>query len=157
MVKSETALSNALKTSAVVVPAGRTDSGVHSEFTVCHIEIEFKFNISKIKQSLNKSLIKTGIQVLDINIVDSDFHALSSATMRTYQYFFSFDVLPNYLAHSVAFIDRPPMFLPTNKALKKLFLGNKNYYSLCNHSAETKSYIREISNIHLSHKVHHSI
>ena len=78
--QTESAISNALKTPVVVVPAGRTDSGVHSEFTVCHIEIEFKFNVKKIKLSLNKSLIKTGIQILDINIVDSDFHALSSAT-----------------------------------------------------------------------------
>ena len=118
----ENAISKVLKTPIVIVPAGRTDSGVHSELTVCHIEIGFKFNVSKIKHGLNKSLIKTGILILDIDLVKHDFHALSSATMRTYNYFFSFDVLPSYLVHSVAFIDTPPQFFPTNNPYESFYL-----------------------------------
>lgn len=83
----ERSLERLFKQPFACVPSGRTDAGVHAEQSFCHCDFTFSFDPSLVISSLNAALIPRGILVKSIRDVSNDFHALSSAASRTYQYF----------------------------------------------------------------------
>ena len=66
--------------------AGRTDAGVHAKGQVAHFEINKNMSLDNIRDGLNQYLKKLPISVLSSEIVDKDFNARFSATLRSYQY-----------------------------------------------------------------------
>ncbi len=139
----EDALRNVFKQTTPCIPCGRTDTGVHALRSYCHFDIQFNFNISSVMHSLNSFLLTHGVFVHKIELVSADFHSLSSAYSRTYHYYFSTDVLPNYMYHSVTFLNRPLRFIPSQKELN-ILNGQRNFFSLCNPSSDAKTFIRNI-------------
>ena len=141
----EAALLQIFKQSILCVPVGRTDAGVHADVSYCHCDFSFSFNPVDVIGSLNQSLLAQGIMVRDIHLVSDSFHARLSAESRTYQYFFTSDhSLPHYLFHSIALMAQPFQFTPTSNELQSLFVGKRNFYSLCNMSTDVKTYIRSV-------------
>ena len=141
----EDALLQIFKQSISCVPVGRTDAGVHADVSYCHCDFSFSFDPLNVIASLNQSLLPRGIMVRDIHLVSDAFHACASAESRTYQYFFTADhALPNYLFHSIAVMMQPFQFIPTSDELQSLFVGNRNFYSLCNMSSDVNTYIRSV-------------
>ena len=66
--------------------AGRTDAGVHATGQVCHFDIQKYFSPLRLRDALNFYLQDQGVVVLEVEEVDSTFHARFSATLRTYHY-----------------------------------------------------------------------
>jgi tRNA pseudouridine38-40 synthase len=145
----EDVLSTVFSQSIVCIPAGRTDSGVHAKTMVFHADFSFTFNTVYLIKQLNRHLVSKGIIIRSLLPVSNSFHALSSATSRTYDYFFTFDnTLPHYLLKHVAYIDKPALFIPTNDDLRFL-QGVKNYRFLSNVS-DTKTTLRELSSMRIT-------
>ena len=144
----ENVLTKLFHTDLVCIPTGRTDAKVHAEHSVCHCDFPIQLDVLKMQPIIDSYLTLHGIQLKNLQLVDSSFHALQSAVQRKYTYFFTHQDLPNYLVHSVAKIAQPPLFIPNDHDLCKLFVGNKNFFSLCNFSSDTKTYIRSIKDIH---------
>lgn len=154
----EQSLQNLFKQPIVCIPCGRTDAGVHAEQSFCHCDFSFAFEPMMVISSLNAALNPRGIQVKHIQAVSNDFHSLSSAFSRTYQYFFTVDnYLPNYLLHSVSMMNHPLLFIPTDDELSFLFNGQRNFFTLSNRGSDSKSTIRRIDSITLSDKTYHSL
>ncbi len=65
--------------------SGRTDRGVHAlnQVASCHLDIDF--SILLLKKMWNKHLPKA-IRIIDIKMVNKDFHARYSALSKTYKY-----------------------------------------------------------------------
>ena len=64
---------------------GRTDTGVHARAQVAHVDLPDKFHAGKIISAMN-SLLPEDVTLLDIKMVNSDFHARFDALSRTYNY-----------------------------------------------------------------------
>jgi tRNA pseudouridine38-40 synthase len=154
----ESSLKKLFKQSLVCIPCGRTDAGVHAEVSYFHCDFPFVFEPSQVISSLNVVLIPRGILIKSIHAVSNDFHALSSASSRTYQYFFTAHRhLPNYLLHSVSLLDRQLRFIPTDEELSFLFKGQRNFFTLSNRGSSSKSTIRHIQSISIFDKDYDSL
>ena len=65
--------------------AGRTDTGVHAMMQVVHFDTETARPDSAWVRGVN-AFLPDSIRVLWAKIVDDEFHARFSATLRSYQY-----------------------------------------------------------------------
>jgi len=66
--------------------AGRTDAGVHARGQVAHIDLPDKWEVDKVRDGLNYHLKPDPIAVIGCELVDDEFDARFSATMRAYHY-----------------------------------------------------------------------
>jgi tRNA pseudouridine38-40 synthase len=71
---------------AVVVGAGRTDAGVHASGQVAHLDLARDVTSDVLRNALNHHLRPDPVAVLETMVVQGDFHARFSATMRHYRY-----------------------------------------------------------------------
>jgi tRNA pseudouridine38-40 synthase len=65
--------------------SGRTDAGVHAEGQVASVQLQRQFLPEKLRSAINGNLEADG-RVLDVQIVDDEFHARYSAREKTYIY-----------------------------------------------------------------------
>jgi tRNA pseudouridine38-40 synthase len=125
-----------------IIGSGRTDKGVHATGQVFHIDIKnhWKNQLHNLKYILNRSL--KHIEIININIVDFNFHARFSAKKRTYRYIFS--TKTNIFNSSyVTAIDK----LDLDKSIKALqiFEGWHNFKFFSKQDKENKNQNRFIS------------
>ncbi len=73
-------------TSIAVVGCGRTDTGVHANHYVLHVDFEDGFYHAELNFKLNRMLPES-ISIHKIEAVSADFHARFDAKSRTYRYF----------------------------------------------------------------------
>lgn len=75
-------------THSEVAAAGRTDAGVHALGQVAHIDFETSMEPWKIREAFNANLrqLNAPVAVVEVEPVDSDFHARFSAKGRGYIY-----------------------------------------------------------------------
>lgn len=69
-----------------VYGAGRTDTGVHATDQCAHIDLERDWAVETVRDATNFHLRPAAISVLDVQVVDGEFHARFSATGRAYRY-----------------------------------------------------------------------
>lgn len=71
-----------------VIAAGRTDAGVHATAQIAHFDLDSNMELFRLREAFNALLRDMGapVSVLDIETVDSDFHARFSAKGRGYIY-----------------------------------------------------------------------
>ena len=65
--------------------SGRTDSGVHAQGQVLHLDLDWKHSTETLLTALN-AFLPEDIAALDAEEVDESFHARYSALSRTYRY-----------------------------------------------------------------------
>jgi len=152
----EKILKNIFKIQLNTIPCGRTDRGVHAYRSFCHCDFPFEFNPENVLETINKKGLSLGLYVH--RIFRSNDHALSSVISRTYNYYFTYDTtLPHYLYHSITLVNGTPLFIPTSDELSKIFVGQKNFYALCNFGTDVKSYVRDIHDIQLNELSYQSL
>ncbi len=81
----ENVLSKITNTPVILHGAGRTDAGVHALGMTASFETESQISTAHLLRGIN-SILPPAIRVLQIEIVDPDFHARFSATSKTYHY-----------------------------------------------------------------------
>jgi len=65
--------------------SGRTDAGVHAEGQVASVEIQREITPEKLRAAINANVGKD-VRVLNVELVDPEFHARFSAIEKTYVY-----------------------------------------------------------------------
>ncbi len=66
--------------------AGRTDTGVHAEHQVVHIDLAQDWPAATVRNALNAHLVPQPVSVLDTSVAPEGWHARFSATERRYRY-----------------------------------------------------------------------
>ncbi len=66
--------------------AGRTDAGVHAMGQVAHVDLQKDWTPDKLMGAINAQVRPDPVSVLDVAMVDDDFHARFSATARHYRF-----------------------------------------------------------------------
>src|SRR5690242_19245523 len=78
--------------------SGRTDAGVHALAQVATVSIESPIPVANFRKALN-DILPSAIRVLNIEEVNSDFHARKSARAKTYRYrIYREEICPPFLA-----------------------------------------------------------
>ncbi|MEE4239030.1 MAG: tRNA pseudouridine(38-40) synthase TruA [Anderseniella sp.] len=71
---------------ATLSGAGRTDAGVHALGQVAHVDLQKEWTPDKLMGAINAQVRPDPVSVLDVALVDEDFHARFSATARYYRF-----------------------------------------------------------------------
>ncbi len=69
----------------VVQGSGRTDAGVHAEGQVANVQLERGISPEKLQAAINAN-VGGDLRVIEVETVDSEFHARFSARSKTYVY-----------------------------------------------------------------------
>ncbi len=146
-------ISTILQENVFVCGAGRTDSGVHAKGQVAHFSSSKVRDYRVLKKSLN-ALLPRDIRVLELTLVEDDFHARFSAKEKiyTYEIVTSKIQMPFDRCYALHF----PFKLDVDKIEESLhyFIGKKSFLSfttktkrITTHEDATRT-IYELSLIH---------
>ena len=89
----EQAFSKVLQQDIDLIGQGRTDAGVHAAGQTAHVDLPQYTNLEKLLLGVN-GLVGKEIQIIDCEIVASDFHARFDAISREYEYTLSKRLIP---------------------------------------------------------------
>lgn len=82
----EATLFKILNETVKVIPAGRTDAGVHAKGQVVNFKTHKGIGVEELRRALN-ALLPSDIRIKSAREVDLDFHARYSAKRKLYKYF----------------------------------------------------------------------
>ena len=150
----EKAFFKILREKIVIIPSGRTDTGVHALKQVCHFDVRTKKAKARLKKKnfLNgiNSVLSKGISILAC-VKKSGFHARKNAQKKTYEYLILFSKQPHpFLEGFVWRISHPLDIQKIEKALPFL-KGRHDFSAFCASDSTAKKKTREIFSITLSH------
>ena len=128
-----------------VVGCGRTDTGVHANHYVLHVDFEDDFYNADLKFKLNRMLPET-ISIQNIESVSSEFHARFDAKSRMYRYFIHQVKDPFKLDFSLYHPIRLD-FDAMNKAAQ-YFVGKQDFTSFSKLHTDVKTNICNVTAAH---------
>ena len=126
----------------LIVGCGRTDSGVHANHYVLHVDLEHVENVNQLIFKLNK-ILPESIVIHSLKEVESDFHARFHAVSRTYRYFLNSKKNPFKNGLSWTFSKKLD-FEAMNEA-GKFLLGTKDFTSFSKVNTDVKTNICTVS------------
>ena len=147
----EKAAKNFLQSEVDLTVAGRTDSGVHAEAQVAHLDIFKKLKIKNILFGLNFYLSKEkfgeDISIKKVNKVDSNFNARFSAKKKTYKYkIYNNESRSPMHAYNTWWVSQKLNIVDMKKASKYL-LGNHDFSSFRASGCQAISPIKTLDKI----------
>lgn len=147
----ERVLSKIFNSDILVVPAGRTDAGVHAlqqvvAFTVDKEEVD----LNRLMYAINR-MIESDIHVNRISKVDDDFHPRINVDYKVYHYLINTgDANPFYRMYRYEFMR--PLDVKKMKKASKLFLGTHNFQNFTTKKEDNRAFIRTIFEINFQEK-----
>ena len=129
-------------TSISVFGCGRTDTGVHANHYVLHVDFEDGFYHAELKFKLNR-ILPESISIQKIETVSADFHARFDAKSRTYRYFINQTKDPFNVDFSL-FHPAQLDFTAMNQAAQFL-IGKQDFTSLSKLHTDVKTNICAVS------------
>ena len=147
----EKAAKNFLQSEVDLTVAGRTDSGVHAEAQVAHLDIFKKLKIKNILFGLNFYLSKEKfgeyISIKKVNKVDSNFNARFGAKKKTYKYkIYNNESRSPMHAHNTWWVSQKLNIVDMKKASKYL-LGKHDFSSFRASGCQALSPIKTLDKI----------
>ena len=134
-----------------LVVAGRTDSGVHAEGQVAHLDLKKPFCTRKMQLGINFHLLneKFGkdISIKKVTKVNSKFNARFSAKKKLYQYLIFNSYYRSPILYDKSWWVRKELDIDKITETSKHFLGRHNFSSFRAAGCQAKSPIRTIENI----------
>lgn len=124
----EKALHTILKEGVRVIPAGRTDSGVHALGQVAHFKTRRTIPASSLLRALNANLPKD-VAVLDCEEAGPDFHARKHAAWKTYRYTVLNRPVRSALLRRDALLVSQKLNLPAMRRAARLLVGEHDFRS----------------------------
>ena len=124
-----------------IIGSGRTDTGVHALGQTANFMVSQELDLYKFKYSVNAILPKD-ISIIDIEVVDENFHARFSAIKRSYVYFISNQKSPFYEKYSyTVFSD---FDIGNLNAISKIFIGLQDFASFSKSNPEVQNKMCEV-------------
>ena len=140
----ETSLELSFQEKIRVYGSGRTDTGVHAKGQVIHFESNTNLDEYSITSALNYYLKKELISILSTEIVNQNFDARRSATLRTYEYLIINRIAPLAIAKHKAWHISKTLNVKLISNAIKIFEGTHDFTTFRAASCEATSPIRTI-------------
>lgn len=125
------------------VASGRTDAGVHAQDQVVHFDISRDIKHYNLANALC-SLLPNTISVKKLYVAPEDFHAIYTATHKTYKYFILNSKYPNALKNRFVFWTNSKLDVNYLNDCSKYIIGEHDFKSFQNSGTEVKNTIRTI-------------
>lgn len=138
--KLEQALSKVFNQAVQLVGCGRTDAGVHAKMFFAHFDLEFEPDADAVFR-INQ-VLPSDIAVINLDIVNDDFHARFDARSRTYEYYIHFQKDP-FLVNKSYFSWKELNLKALNDCCTVL-LRYTDFASFCKAGADNKTSICEL-------------
>ncbi len=119
------AIHRLFKCTATLIPAGRTDAGVHASGQVVLCKMEIHILPNNLLRALNSMLIQA-IRVISVDIVDNSFHPRYAAFSREYHYNFTNSQVPVFMQSFVTHFPGKLSFENVQQ-IKDVFLGTHSF------------------------------
>jgi tRNA pseudouridine38-40 synthase len=126
----EGALQQVLQDEVKVVPAGRTDAGVHAWGQVISLDLPERVDIDLLAKQLN-ALCGPSIVVREARWAQPDFHARFSALWRTYRYTVLNSPVANPFLVDTAWHVSRPLNVRTMQLASDALIGEHDFSAFC--------------------------
>ena len=135
----------------VVHGSGRTDAGVHAEGQVANVSLQKPITPEKLRAAINGNVGKD-VRVMDVQVIDDDFHARYSALGKTYLYrVMNGQVMSpfwlRYAHHEARALD-----LELMNQSAKLFFGLHDWTAFSSAQSDAETRMRTITNLSVSER-----
>lgn len=124
-----------------VTGCGRTDTGVHAQHYILHVDLAEKIDSEQHIHKLNK-MLPASVAICAMWEVDNDFHARFSAKSRTYRYFIQQKKDP-FKAEFSWYVSQKLNISAMNEAAKHL-IGKQDFTSLSKLHTDVKTNICDV-------------
>lgn len=135
----------------VVQGSGRTDAGVHAEGQVASVPLEREMTTNKLRAAINGNVARD-LRVLDVEIVNDEFHARHSALEKTYVFRIVNDPVISPFWVRYAYHEARPLDLTLMKRAASLFLGTHDWTAFSSAQSDADSRIRTITNLAITER-----
>ena len=130
----------------VVHGSGRTDAGVHAEGQVANVQLERQITPEKLRAAINGNVGKD-VRVMEVEVVDAEFHARYSALEKTYLYrMVNGPVISpfwlRYAHHDARAFDRERMV-----ACAELFVGTHDWTAFSSAQSDSENKVRTLTGL----------
>jgi tRNA pseudouridine38-40 synthase len=133
----------------VVHGSGRTDAGVHAEGQVANAHLDREITEERLRAAINGNLPRD-VRVLEVAIVEDDFHARYSATGKTYVYrIFNSRVMSPFW-NRCALHEARALDIKKMRDASRLFLGEHDWTAFSSAQAETASRVRTVRELDIA-------
>lgn len=131
----EKALHAILREEVRLIGSGRTDGGVHALEQVAHFRTEQEVDTKRLFISMN-GMIPHDIRLLQIEKVDSSFHAQRSAKRKIYHYHLCIGPIVRPFDRLYCTHIRDPIDIELLKEAAKRFIGTHDFKSFANSASK---------------------
>lgn len=126
--------------------AGRTDSGVHAEGQVCHLDLEDKHTHIDWHRAINVNL-PPDIRILDAAWTDKSFHSRKSAKGKRYAYSLWMHTDRAYPRIAPFVWSVPPIDLSAASPIIPLLTGRRDFATMQNSGTKLKNTVKTVYSI----------
>jgi tRNA pseudouridine38-40 synthase len=150
------ALKKILGEKVVVIPAGRTDTGVHALKQTVHFDVATpkalkRLTTEDVLYKLNCILPST-ILITKLKKVPTTFHVRKVRKKKTYRYHILFSAFDNPFVHNLVWRLPKTLDEKTMKTGARHLIGRHDFTSFCASDSTDPSKVKEIFSIKLSHQ-----
>ena len=145
--KLEEALERVFKVPISTMGSGRTDAGVHAFQQIVHFEIDKLPDKMNLVRALN-SLTPHEIVVKNAWVAPDDFHALASATSKTYRYLILNSELPSAFRYKYTAWVKYSLNIEQLEKITAPLLGEHDFKSFQTSGTEVSSTTRTLTAMH---------
>ncbi|MGL9762501.1 MAG: tRNA pseudouridine(38-40) synthase TruA [Wolbachia sp.] len=128
---------------------GRTDAGVHALGQVAHFDMEREFELYRIRNAINYHLKLIPVVMLNVEVVDDEFHARFSAKKRHYEYRIINRYTPAALEAGYVWQIFNPLDVNIMREAAKHLPGKHNLSSFRSKDCQAANPVRTIDNIEI--------
>jgi len=127
-----------------VAGSGRTDAGVHAEGQVANVKMNREFKPERLRSAINGNSWRD-VRVIDVEVVDDDFHARFSAKGKTYLYrVINAPVMSPFWAR-YAHLESRPLDLSRMQNVTSAFLGEHDWTAFSSAGSDSENKVRTIT------------
>jgi len=129
-----------------LVGASRTDAGVHALGQVAQFRTQSPIRLDKIRIALN-GLLSPAVSVQKVEEVDADFHAIRSATSKTYRYVIHNSPFRPALQRERAWHVWDRLNLTAMRKAASCLIGRHDFSAFRGAQSDTKTSVRRIESV----------
>jgi tRNA pseudouridine38-40 synthase len=138
-----------------IFAAGRTDSGVHAQGQVAHVDIRKEIDSYRLMQALNYHLCQPGIgtgavAILACDVAAADFHARFDAVQRAYEYRIINRRPPLTYDRGLAWQVIPELDQARMHAAAQILLGNHDFTTFRSIKCQSSSPVKTLDKLSVS-------
>jgi len=137
------------KEKVTLIIAGRTDSGVNAYGQVAHFDLKVRYDPRRLMHSINHFARPHTIGVIDVELVDNEFHARFSAKARHYVYKILNRDAINVINKGLQTPIRYKLDIDAMQQAAKYLLGYHDFTSFRASECQSKSPMRTIDKIEI--------